>query len=232
MWTWFPVPLLYIALALLLQAEGRTPRDERQIYVWKPVATLAVILVCVLSFARPHSTYDSAYTALILVGLLLSLIGDVLLIPQNNPRAFLAGLVAFLAAHLMYIAAFVYFQASLGLRRNGTAEAASAIGLALVGGLVYSYLRPGLDKMRLPAIGYIIAISVMVHRALGIAWVHPGPATQPTLIAIGALLFYLSDAILAINKFRIAGRLPYYKLGNLSTYYTGQLFIALSSWFF
>jgi uncharacterized membrane protein YhhN len=232
MWIWLPVPLLYTTLALLLRAEERSTRDERQIWIWKPLTTVLVILACALSFTRPSGAYDSTYTLLILVGLALSLLGDLLLIPTDNPRAFLFGLVAFLLAHLLYISAFVYLQLSLDLGRNGLAEAVSAVGLALVGGAVYSFLRPGLGGMRLPVVVYILVISVMVHRALGIAWVHPGPATQPILITLGALLFYLSDAILAVNKFRLAGRMPHYRVWNLSTYYTGQLLLALSASFF
>jgi uncharacterized membrane protein YhhN len=232
MWIWLPVPVLYATLALLLRAEQSSPRDERQVWIWKPISTILVILVCALSLTRSADTYDTTYTVLILIGLALSLLGDLLLIPVDNPKAFLFGLVAFLSAHLIYISAFIYLQLSLDLGRNGLAEAVSAAGLALVGGAVYNSLRPGLGDMRLPVIGYILVISAMVHRALAIAWVHPGPGTQPLLITAGALLFYLSDAILAINKFRLGGRMPYYKVWNLSTYYTGQLLLALSASFF
>jgi uncharacterized membrane protein YhhN len=51
------------------------------------------------------------------------------------------------------------------------------------------------------------------------------------LVLGGALLFYLSDAILAINKFRFGGQLAHYRLWNLTTYYIGQLLIALSASF-
>lgn len=232
MWIWLPIPFLYFALTLLLRAEGRTPPDERQIKIWKPLSTILVILVCALSFTRTLADRDTAYTLLILGGLCLSLVGDWLLIFQDNPRAFLGGLVAFLLAHIFYTVAFVYLQVSLSTGRNGEREAFAAVALALIGGPVYLYLRPGLGKMQRPVVGYILVISLMVHRAVAIAWIHPEPGTQPTLIAMGAILFYLSDAILAINRFRLADRMPHYKLLNLSTYYTGQLLLALSASFF
>jgi len=232
MWIWLPIPLIFTTLILLLRAEARTPRDVRQIKIWKPLTTVLVILVCILSFTRTSDTYDTVYTLLILVGLTLSLLGDWCLIFQDNARAFLAGLVAFLLAHLMYIAAFIYLQLSLHLKRNGAGETLIAIGLAAIGTAAYGFMRPGLGKMRVPVIVYVIAISVMVHRALAIALVHPGPRTQPALIALGAILFYLSDATLGINKFRFAGQMPNYKLMNLATYYTGQLLLALSVSFF
>lgn len=231
MWRWLPVPLLYATLALLLRAEERTPRDERQVYLWKPLATVWVILACALSFTLPSDRYDTTYSWLVLAGLVLSLVGDVMLIPQHNPRAFLIGLVAFLVAHLTYISAFIHLQTLFAAGTSARGEAFSAVGLVLVGALVYRYLRPGLGRMRRPVVAYIFVISVMVHRALAIAWVHPGPVTQPALIALGALLFYVSDAILAINRFRLKGQMAHYKVWNLSTYYSGQLLIALSTWF-
>jgi uncharacterized membrane protein YhhN len=229
---WVPVPILALTLALLLRAEERAPRDERQVKRWKPLSTGLLILACALSFTRPADAYQAGYTLLLLGGLALSLAGDVLLIFQDNPRAFLAGLVAFLCAHLFYIAAFISLQLSLVLRGRALGEAIAAIGLALVGGLVYRYLRPGLGKLRLPVILYILVISAMVHRALAVALAYAGPATQPALIVAGALLFYLSDAILAVNRFRLHGQMPHYKRWNLSTYYAGQLLIALSASFF
>ncbi len=232
MWNWFPVPLMYITLALLIRAEERTPRDLRQVKILKPLCTILVILTCALSFTRPTDSYDTLYTWLILAGLVLSLVGDVLLIPQDNPRAFLGGLVAFLLAHMMYIIAFAHLQFGVLEAINVPGEVIAAIVLAIVAVLVYRYLSRGLGAMRLPGIAYMLVISLMVHRAVAVVLVHPGPATQPGLIVAGASLFYISDAILAANKFRLGGQMPHYRLWNLSTYYTGQLLIALSTSFF
>lgn len=229
---WVPIPILVITLTLLIRAEERTPRDERQVKLWKPLSTALVILVCALSFTRPSDAYDTSYTLLVMGGLLFSMAGDVLLIFQANPRAFLAGLVAFLLAHLAYIAAFIYLQLTLELKGVGTGDTVTAIGLALMAGVIFRYLSPGLGKLRLPVVLYMMVISVMVHRALAVALAYSGPATQPALMVCGALLFYLSDAILAANKFRFGGQLPHGRLWNLSTYYSGQLLIALSASFF
>jgi len=229
---WIPIPVLITTLALLIRAEEKSPKDERQIWIWKPLSTVLVILVCSLSLTRSSGAYDPSYTLLILGGLTFSLAGDVLLIPQNNPRAFLGGLVAFLLAHVVYITAFIYLQSSLALGVNAVVEVVAALGLALVAAMVYRYLNPGLGKMRLPVILYMAVISIMVQRTLALASVYAGPATQPALMVTGAVLFYLSDVILAVNKFLLAGQMPHYRLWNLSAYYTGQLLIALSASFF
>ena len=231
MWIAFPLPLFFISLALLLRAEVRTPRDARQIKLWKPLCTGLLVLTCILSLTRPADAYDSSYTLLIVLGLILSWAGDILLIFQANPRAFLAGLVAFLSAHLVYIAAFIYMQLSLDHMGQIEVESLAAIGLALLGSIVYRYLRPGLGKLRLPVLFYILAISVMVHRALVVAWAPASTTTFSALVLGGATLFYLSDAILAINKFRFGGQRSNYRTWNLTTYYIGQLLIALSASF-
>jgi len=229
---WLPVLFLFISVPLLIRAQERVPRDIRQTWIWKPVSSALVIAVGALSLAQPPGAHDVIYTALILGGLLLSFAGDLLLIPPDNGRAFLAGLVAFLLAHVAYMAAFVYLHASRGFAFDVASDIvhAGALTLAAVG--VYRYLGPGLGAMRLPVIAYMLVISAMVHRALAIAFAHPGGALQPLLIAAGALLFYLSDAVLAINRFRFGNRLRGGKLANLSTYYLGQVFIALSASFF
>ena len=46
---------------------------------------------------------------------------------------------------------------------------------------------------------------------------------------LGAMLFYLSDLILAIAKF--ARPFKHSRLANLASYYAGQLLIALSASF-
>jgi uncharacterized membrane protein YhhN len=231
MWQWLPIPLMYLSLALLIRAEERTPPSPQQIKVWKPTCTLLVILIAALSFASPYESAEGPYSALVLAGLVFSLIGDVLLIFQDNAKAFVWGLVAFLVAHLMYIAGFVYLQTNVLQAQSRMGELVSAVVLAVVGASVYRYLSPGLGKMRNPVIAYIVVISAMVHRATAIALVHPGPATQWIFLLAGAILFYISDAILAANRFRMGGKMPHYRLWNLSAYYTGQLLIALSTWF-
>jgi uncharacterized membrane protein YhhN len=211
---WIPVPLAIVTVGLTIWADIN--HKLRWVKLFKPASTLLVILACLLSVTRPEGNWEPSYTALITTGLVFSLAGDVLLIYQDNPKAFMAGLVAFLCAHVAYIVAFVNLQASLDLGVNGLVEGGAALLLLVLGGLVYAYLLPGLGGMRLPVLAYV-------------AGVYRGAATQPFLMVAGALLFYLSDAILATNKFRQP--IPYYRLWNLSTYYGGQLLLALSASF-
>ena len=231
MTNWLPIPFLIFTVAALIIVDERVKpggagRNRRWVAVWKPLSSVLVILVAALSFTLPGPR-DAVYTALVIVGLLFSLAGDVLLIFPSS-RAFMVGLIAFLCAHLVYIAAFVHLQISRELGSNKAAELLAAIVLAVIAAGVYSALRPKLGKMRLPVMAYMAVISVMAHRALAVAFVYQGSAQMPVLIVAGALLFYLSDAILAIDRFRLDGQMPHGHVWNLSSYYAGQLLLALS----
>lgn len=229
---WLPVPfLLFTVTALILVDERRpsgAPRNLRWVAVWKPLSTLLVILVAALSYTRAGA-HDPGYTLLVLLGLLLSFAGDVLLI-LPLPRSFLLGLVAFLLAHAAYIAAFTHAQVSRALGSNMGAEVLAAAVLAIIATTMYRYLLPTLGKLRVPVILYIVVISIMAHRALAVALVDP--SAPALLMSAGALLFYASDGILAVDRFKMRGAMPRGHLWNLSTYYLGQLLIALSASYF
>jgi len=83
--------------------------------------------------------------------------------------------------------------------------------------------------MRGPVIVYMLLISLMVHRAVSTFWGDTTSLAQAWILSIGAALFWISDLILAIARFR--GPLRHQRL-SLAAYYAGQLLIALSTSFF
>ncbi len=213
-----PIPFLIVTVCLLVRARLRS--NEGQIYFFKPLSTLLVILVALLSFTTPG--VQPAYTAWIMLGLVLSLGGDVALMFRSG-RAFLVGLVFFLLAHVLYAVAFTL--------PNGfhPQDLAVALVLLAVGVAVYLYLKPGLGSMQGPVILYILIICFMVNRAASTFFGDAFTTTQAWLIALGAILFWLSDLILAINRFRCPLKL---EAQGLYLYYGGQLLIALSPSYF
>jgi uncharacterized membrane protein YhhN len=212
------VPFVAVAVFLLIRAQLRAA--PRQVYVLKPLSTLLVILVAVLSFGAPGA--QAGYTAGVLAGLILSLGGDVALMFESS-RAFLAGLALFLLAHVAYA---VTFTAHNGFHPGDLASGGALLALAVA---VYLYLRPGLGKMKGPVIGYVVIICLMVNRAVSAFFGAAFTPTQAWLITVGAVLFWLSDLVLAVNRFRRP--LKYHRLG-LALYYGGQLLIALSPAYF
>lgn len=213
-----PIPFLVVTVSLLVRAEFKG--DKQQTYFFKPVSTLLVIGVALLSFLTPN--VQPAYTLWITLGLVLSLGGDVALMFESG-KAFLIGLVLFLLAHVVYAIAFTLpnsFHA---------ADLITAAVLLVVSVPIYLYLKPGLGDMKGPVIFYIVVIGFMVNRAVSTFFGDSFSTSQAWLISLGAVLFWLSDLVLAVNRFRYpfeANRL------SLFLYYGGQLLIALSPSYF
>lgn len=215
----YPIPVLVVMVFLLIRAEFLERR--RQIYLFKPVSTLLVIAVASLSFLEP--TRNLTYTVGVVVGLVLSLGGDVALMFQENRRAFTVGLALFLLAHVAYTVVFAL------LGRFSRWDLLSAALLLAAGVGFYGLIRPNLGRMKGPVIAYILVISVMVNRAVS-ALVSPVFGSgQALMVAIGAVLFYISDVILAANRFWRPWR---YQRISLAFYYGGQLLIALAGSYF
>lgn len=133
-----------------------------------------------------------------LAGILLAWAGDVfLMFDKTNPIFFLAGLGSFLGTHIFYI---LFFNQILQPAANWWKNNIWLWGAVILYGICLVWgLWPGLGSMKIPVIIYAACISVMVIFSLRI---------QPSmdkriwvLFAIGAFLFFISDSILAINKF-------------------------------
>jgi uncharacterized membrane protein YhhN len=213
-----PIPFLAVTVTLLVRAEFK--HLQQQVYLLKPISTLAVIGMALLSFLTP--SVQPSFTLGITVGLALSLGGDVALMFKSS-KAFLTGLVLFLLAHIVYTISFTV--------PNGFHPQDLVTGsiLLLLGALIYLYLLPGLGRMKGPVILYILVICFMVNRAFSTFFGDYFTTTQAWLLTLGATLFWLSDLILAVNRFRHpfeANRL------GLFLYYGGQVLIALSPAYF
>jgi len=200
-----------ISTLLTIRAEYKGPR--RQVYAFKPLTVVLVILITMQTkhAATPH------YRQLIVAGLLCSLAGDVLLmLPRER---FVAGLVCFLFAHLCYIAAFTVGDGARALSAWGAAA------LVLYGAFVLRLLWPRLGRLKAPVVVYVAAILLMAWQALN-RWLAAGEAGGALALA-GALLFVASDSALAWNRFR--GEFKGAQGFVLGTYFAAQWLIALST---
>jgi len=209
-----PLLTLFTAgIAILAQSELGLPREAS--FVAKPLTTLLIIAH---AWQRGRST--PLLRRWVLVGLVFSLVGDVALLwPKEG---FLIGLVAFLVAHLCYLWAFTRVQPL-------AAWPWSFVAYGLLAGGILSQLWPGVpEALRLPVVAYVICLSAMGAQTAVIALRARGGsgARLAMLLAVGGLLFVISDACLATNKF--AGPLPLASLWVLTTYWSAQWCIA--SW--
>jgi uncharacterized membrane protein YhhN len=211
-------PLL-LTVVLLIRAE--LLKIRKQIYIFKPISTLLVLAIALTAFWDP--AHNPTYTIGVVIGLLFSFGGDMALMFQENRKAFTIGLGLFLAAHIAYtVVFFLLGQATSWDLLTG----AILLVIALV---LYRLFAPNLDSMKIPVIVYIVVISLMVSRAqAAFASPHFG-AAQAAMIATGANLFYLSDVILALNRFWKPWK---YQRISLAFYYAGQFLIALAAGYF
>jgi len=204
---WGPYVLCALAVAGLLWAEYRGSRPG--LWLAKPLASGAFIWAGIAAGAL-----DSPYGRWVLLGLLLCLLGDLLLIPNDRPGVFRAGVFAFLAGHVAYSAAFMTRPLdAFGL-------AAGAILLAVVVGGVLRWLGGSLPQgMVWPVRIYMIVIGVMSTLACGVT-----AAGGPWAVAVGALAFTASDVSVARDRFVRHQFLN--RAWGLPLYYLAQLLIA------
>jgi alkenylglycerophosphocholine hydrolase len=159
-----------------------SPEHSVQRLVAKPLPVLALAAWVFVGSTRPVGRW-------VVAGLLTSALGDVLL----ERSLFLAGLVAFLTAHLAYITAFVTAE-----RRRALAR---LLPFLVWGALAFGVLRSGLGRLTLPVGAYIAVVCTMMWRAAA----RVGTAATSRAAAVlglgGALAFGASDTLLAFDRF-------------------------------
>jgi len=176
-------------------------------------------LFVLAALAGPHG--QAVYSTLVFAGLLCGLAGDVLLaIPSR--RAFLGGLVSFLAGHLFYVAAF------FSLAAPGPLTGLAAALVIPAGAAVFLRLRPHLGKMMPAVLAYVGVISIMLVGAATVMGEEGLALPGRSLALAGAVLFYLSDLLVARNRF--VKKEFVNRLFGLPLYYAGQFMIAFSTW--
>ena len=182
-----------------------------------PTKTLLSALFVLCAGIQPHP--DQAYFGFIFTGLLFCLAGDVLLaLPQE--KMFLFGLIAFLAGHVFYVAAFFHLA-----EMNRWTYIGLALTIAISTG-IYAWLRPHLGSMHVPVVFYIIVISCMLCGAWSVWGTQSILASGRTLVFGGAACFYVSDLFVARDRFLNDTFVN--RLAGLPLYYAGQFMIALS----
>jgi uncharacterized membrane protein YhhN len=208
---------LYRALVLLVVAGAVVhigsiySGNRTMFYATKPGTMLAIIALAALRGAESRSRYAT----LVLIGLICSMVGDILLmLPADQ---FIGGLVSFLVAHLLYIGAF-----RTGLTGWSAYWIAAAIYAA--GGVVYWLLWPGLGDLKIPVFVYLVVILTMAWQSVA-RWTIMREGKSLLAVA-GAVLFVVSDTMIAFNRF--SGPFELADGLIMGTYFAAQLLIALS----
>jgi uncharacterized membrane protein YhhN len=183
--------------------------------------SLLSFLFVITVFLQPG--LDEPFTRNLKVGLILCLGGDVFL-TLPGVKWFRAGLAAFLLGHGFYILAFH------GLAPfSGWISPVDLLILAIsLGACRWLWLHLG--AMRIPVLAYVTVITLMVFGAWAVFQTPGLSFPGRALIFKGAVLFYLSDFLVARDHFikkEFSNRLI-----GLPLYYTGQFLLAFSPGFF
>ncbi|OQY00390.1 MAG: hypothetical protein B6I20_08795 [Bacteroidetes bacterium 4572_117] len=124
------------------------------------------------------------YNQLILIGLTLSLIGDILLAKAVDQ--FLFGLISFLTAHVVYIFAF--------LKKSKRVALIESLPFYVYGAILFFILQSHLGDMLIPVLFYVIVITTMLWRS----FIQRKISDVAKWAFIGALFFTISDTFIAV----------------------------------
>ncbi|MGQ0803858.1 MAG: lysoplasmalogenase [Actinomycetota bacterium] len=204
--------LLVAAGALAVGDWVAVGRGARRLeYVCKPGAlALLVGVALALAPAPAHGDVRAWFVA----ALVLSLAGDVfLMLPEDR---FVPGLASFLLGHVAYVVGLNLHGGSAG------ALALAAIPVVVVAAvlavrILRAVLASGHRELIGPLVAYMLVISAMVTSAL---------ASGNGLAAVGATLFFASDALIAETRFVRPHRGA--RVAIMVTYHLGQAGLVLS----
>mgnify|MGYP001600009056 CR=1 FL=1 len=156
------------------------------------------------------------------LGFFFSWVGDILLMyEQANPLFFMGGLAAFFVTHLFYIGAFSYPAGSVNtsiLKKHPIVAAP----FLLLGAVLYYMLYPNLIELKIPVLAYTVVLILMVLTALN----RKTKASYKSFMLVfsGAMLFLISDSLLAVNKFLLPLSCP--GIWIMTSYIVAQYLIA------
>lgn len=179
--------------------------------IFRPTALASIILLAVVLPAR----MPERYRLLIIAGLGASFVGDAFMMAKK--KRFIPGLIAFLAAQFFYTAAFLQTM-------TARLEFMTALPFFIYAIFVMRTLFPHLGSEKAPVTFYLVVMTIMTTLAAQ-RYIDAGGISALFALS-GAVLFVVSDTILAVNKF--IRKIPHAQFFILGIYFPAQIFFALS----
>jgi uncharacterized membrane protein YhhN len=206
--------IILFTLVLLIDLAAIYLNYESVRFITKPLLVPLLAIYLVLE----TNTTNSSLKAWIFLALLFSWVGDILLLFEGSgSNFFLFGLSAFLVAQVFYI---VFFH-NIRMREYIRGNALLLLLVIVYYSILISVLSPYLGNMKLPVRIYGVVLSFMVMLAMHTVLGKNKKAA--VWMTTGAILFVVSDSLLAFNKFFSA--FNYSGLIIMVTYGLAQLFI-------
>lgn len=182
---------------------------QNGVYFTKPLIMISIMIFYFLKSKNQRNFQDK----LMLIAFFFSMLGDTFLM-FNGEKYFMFGLGSFLVTHLLYIFVFSRNRLKMNLLARIFLIAFSLIMLFV--------LKNNVNKpLLIPIIVYMITITIM---AINTAERNTNPKSY-RMVLIGAILFVLSDSLIAINEF--VKPIPFSTLLIMGTYVFAQYLIAI-----
>lgn len=205
--------ILFIILSMLLyHIMALHYASKLTKYMLKPGTMILIIALAIYG-----SGLETTFAKWIVVALFFSLIGDVFLMLDD--RWFVHGLISFFIAHIFYLIAF---WNSFAL--DVTSKTSINVAVLLIIFSIWFFLflirfviAEGGIRLAIAVAAYILVISLMMWSA---------SLTDSGILVVASLLFVISDAVLAYDKFRQPFRVAEHIV--MVTYFTAQLLFAIS----
>ena len=227
-----PKQQVFLILFLLFSAANLIAMGTSS--AWDNYLTKPMLMIWLGAYAyerlKPHISISGR---LLLIGLFFSFGGDTLLLfADGRPSGgtfFILGLCSFLLTHVAYWLAFFRWPERTTSFHKRYGYLAMALPLVIYWGAMIYLLLPGLPaEMTAPVIIYSLVIIWMVSGALDLS--PDLPPKYARMLVAGAILFVLSDSIIAFYRFT-----DYLSFSNLTigwaimlTYLAGQFLIVHS----
>lgn len=164
---------------------------------WRSVTKLLLVPLLMTHLLLQQSVFNWKIRPV--YGLFFSFLGDALLIGEGA-SFFLSGMIAFVLAHLNY--SYFFLQLHPVKKETKQVFIMSLILMLLFSSAVYVFLDGYLGSYQVPVLFYMLFISLMASLAIHTVTHKPLKFIAVKYFIPGAVLFVISDAILALNLFR------------------------------
>lgn len=203
------IAFLIFILVSVVDIIGITFKIQSLILAFKPLILLSLIYLYIVTVKRRNKWY--------ILALFFCLLGDVLLLYKGEKIYFITGLISFLTAHILFIKIVLGRIKKVSLKKVIN----TFIPFFIIVGLLFLVIRNSLGEMQFPVLFYGLIISLFVTVSL-IANEQRRSRKSINMLA-GAIVFMISDSILAINKFYYSAAI--FEILVMSTYILAQYLI-------
>jgi uncharacterized membrane protein YhhN len=168
-------------------------KQEKFRYITKPLLVFLLFIYVVVTVTEKKKLFF-----LLLAALFFSFSGDVFLMFEKDASYwFMCGLTGFLVAHIFYILLFAKVKQQNQPQKKLNVPIVLLVAAYII--FLFLLLKPALGSLKIPVLVYAIVLSCMF-----LASIHAFDFSRQKsgmLCITGAVLFVVSDSLLAINKF-------------------------------